>query len=255
MPVDGGSVWAQDAGGDGTPVVLLHPGWGDSRIWDSMLAVAGQPAGRCRFIRYDVRGFGRSPAPAAPYTLLADLIAVLDYLEVDQAVLVGHSMGGGTAIGFALAFPQRVSGLILVAPGIGDYPWPPEDPYGTEFEKAFAADSDEDLIALGLRTWAAAGHDLAAQAQVRSAVAAFSGQEEYERPDPPAYSRLGELEMPVALAIGELDYPMVIDAGRMIAERIPRCRTVQVPAADHLLPLRAPRLLADLIGECLPGPQ
>jgi 3-oxoadipate enol-lactonase len=63
VPVDGGEVWAEDTGGDGAPLVLMHPGWGDPTIWDPLL---GRLAARHRVIRYDARGYGRSPAPAAP---------------------------------------------------------------------------------------------------------------------------------------------------------------------------------------------
>jgi 3-oxoadipate enol-lactonase len=53
--------------------------------------------------------------------------------------------------------------------------------------------------------------------------------------------------VPAVIVLAELDYPMVTDCATAIARRIPGCRTVTVPGADHLLPLRAPRLLADLI--------
>jgi 3-oxoadipate enol-lactonase len=246
IPVDGGEVWADDTGGAGTPLVLMHPGWGDSTIWDPML---GRLAARYRVIRYDERGYGRSPTPVAPYTQLADLAAVLDHLGVAQAVLVGHSGGGVPALGLALAEPARVRSLVLIAPGVQDYPWPQDDPYWSEFGKLFEAGDREGLTALGLRTWAAAGADPAAQAQIRSAVAAFFRMGDHEQPDPPAYQGLGEIGAPTVLVIGELDYPMVRECGNAIAGRIPGCRTVVVPGADHLLPLRAPALLADLITE------
>jgi 3-oxoadipate enol-lactonase len=75
IPVDGCEMWAEDTGGDGRPLVLMHPGWGDSTIWAPML---GGLAGHFRVIRYDARDYGRSPAPAAPYTQLGDLMALLD---------------------------------------------------------------------------------------------------------------------------------------------------------------------------------
>ena len=68
------------------------------------------------------------------------------------------------------------------------------------------------------------------------------------RPDPPAYSRLGEIKAPSVLAIGDLDYPMVRDCAGRIARPIPGCRMIVVPGADHLLPLRAPDALAGIIG-------
>jgi 3-oxoadipate enol-lactonase len=250
--VSGGEIWAEDSGGNGPPLVLLHPGWGDSSIWDPMLAALAQLPRQFRVIRYDTRGFGKSPAPVAAYTHLADLTAILDHLEVAHAVLVAHSGAGSPAMSLALAEPQRVRQLILVAPGVQDYPWPTGDSYFTEFGRLFEAGDRDGLVALGLQTWAAAGADPAAQAQVRVAVAAFFRQGEFERPDPPAYERLGEITAHSVLVIGDLDHPMIHDAAAAIANRIPGCSTVTVPDADHLLPLRAPRRLADLINSIVP---
>jgi pimeloyl-ACP methyl ester carboxylesterase len=246
IPVAGGEVWAEDTGGDGLPLLLMHPGWGDSAIWDPVI---GRLAAGHRVIRYDARGYGRSPAPVAPYTQSGDLATVLDHLGLGRAALVAHSGSGGPAICLALDQPDRVSALILVAPGVEDYPWPGDDPYVAEFGARFAAGDREGLVALGLRTWAAAGADPAAQAQIRSAVAAFFAIGELMRPDPPAYGRLGEVTAPSVLAIGDLDYAMVRDCGERIAARIPGCRLIVVPGADHLLPLRAPDALADIIAE------
>lgn len=176
-------------------------------------------------------------------------MAVLQYLRAEQAVLVGHSGGGGTAIGLTLAHPEQVSALILAAPGTQDYPWPDDDPFFAEFGRLFAAGDRDGLAALGLRTWAAAGADAAARAQIRSAVAAFFAQGEHEDPDPPAYPRLGDIKVPAVLVVGELDSQMVRDCDESIAERIPGCRKIIAPGADHLLPLRVPDLLADLISE------
>ena len=244
IPVDGGEVWADDTEGDGTPLVLIHPGWGDSAIWGPLLAALG--AGY-RVIRYDSRGFGRSPAPAAPYTQLGDLTAVLDSLGVARAVLVGHSGGGGPAIGLALAQPERVQALVLVAPGVQDYPWPGDDPYFSEFGRLFTAGDRDGLVRLGLRTWAAAGSDPAARAQIGSAVTAFFRQGDFERPDPPVYARLGEIGVPSVLVIGDREYPVVRECGDRLAAAIPGCGVIVIPGADHLLPLRAPGRLAGII--------
>ncbi|HEX7994593.1 MAG TPA: alpha/beta fold hydrolase [Streptosporangiaceae bacterium] len=255
VPVEGCAIWADDTGGPGAgsfdaggrdAVVLLHPGWGDARIWDDVLA---RLTGRRRVVRYDTRGYGSSPPPAAPFTQVRDLIAVLDQLEIARAVLVGHSGGGGTAIGLAIDQPHRVSALVLLAPGVPDYPWPGDDPYWQQFEAAFTAGDPDALAALGMRTWAAASADPAAKAQIRAAVAAFFRLGDFEQPDPPAFSRLGEIAVPAVVAVGDLEYPMVADCGRAVAERIPNCQLITVPGADHLLPLRAPELIADLVDQ------
>lgn len=243
MPVDGGRLWADDTGGDGPVIVLLHPGWGDSSIW---LPVLERLPSRYRVIRYDTRGYGRSPAPAAPFTQLADLVAVLDDRGAGRVVLAGHSGAGGTALGLALAAPARVRALLLLAPGLQDYPWPDDDPYNGKFAELYAAGDREGLTDLGLRTWAAAGADPAAREQARGAAAAFFRVGELERPDPPAWSRLGEVRAPAVVVTGDREYPMVARCAAEIAARIPACRQLPAPGADHLLPLRVPDMIARL---------
>jgi 3-oxoadipate enol-lactonase len=244
IPAEGGPIWAQDSGGPGVPVVLANSDWCDSSSWDLVISRITSPP---RIIRYDNRGYGKSPAPAAPFSQAGDLAAVLDYLEAGPAVVAGHSGGGGTAIGLALARPELVGALILAAPGCQDYPWPQDDPYAIEFGALFTAGDRDGLVALGLRTWAPGTDPAAAAAQIRGAVAAFFRQGGYLSDDPPAWPRLGEISVPAVMVIGELDYPMVTDCSAAIAGRIPDCRTVVVPGADHLLPLCAPAVLADLI--------
>jgi pimeloyl-ACP methyl ester carboxylesterase len=246
IPVDGGTVWADDSGGDRPPLVLLHPGVGDSRIWDPVLPRLG---GRYRVIRYDARGYGRSPQPTGGYSRLDDLVAVLDHVGLARAPLVGCSMGGGAAISLALADPGRVSALVLLCPGVSGYDWPEEPELDAEYEALSAAEDLDGLVALGLREWAAAGAEPGVVAQLRSAVPGWLGEDRYARLDPPAFDRLGELDVPSVLLLGDRDRPALIACDEQIAARIPGCRLVRVPGVDHLPPLRVPDLVADLILE------
>jgi 3-oxoadipate enol-lactonase len=246
VPVDGGHLWADDTGGGDPALVLLHSGWADSSVW---LPVLDSLSPRYRVIRYDTRGYGKSPAPGAAFSQLGDLTEVLDHCDVTDLTVTGYSGGGGTAIGLALAEPGRVRRLVLLAPGVQDYPWPQDDPYVTEFGELFAAGDRDGLAALGVRTWAAAGADQAAQAQVRGAADAFFRLGDYERPDPPAYDKLSQIRVPTAVVIGDRDYPMVIRCAEDIAARIPGCQQIAAPGADHMLPLRVPGQIAELIGK------
>src|SRR4029077_14466828 len=119
IAVDGGEVWADDSGGDGPPLVLLHPGVGASRIWEPVLPAL---TASYRVIRYDARGYGRSPAPRTTFSLLADLVAVIDWYPLDRVARVGCSQGGPSALGVALQQPPRVSALVLLCPGVPGFP-------------------------------------------------------------------------------------------------------------------------------------
>ena len=250
IAVDGGEVWADDTGGSGRPVVLLHPGVGDSRIWEPVLpglAASG------RLIRYDARGFGRSPAPTVKFTLLADLIAVLDHLGLDRVAIVGCSQGGGSALGLAVEHPARVSALVLLCPGVPGYRWPeqPDDELDAAYERALQTGDVEALAGLMQRVWAAAGPTPAVMEQLRSAARAEISSGDLQQPDPPVFDRLGEISVPTSLLVGDADFPPLIAADRQAAARIPGCELTVVPGMDHLPPLRQPDLVLHVIKSTL----
>src|SRR5436190_22523092 len=99
--------------GDGAPpVVLLHEGIVDSRSWAKVVPLL---VPHHTVVTYDQRGYGRSPRPDGPYSLVEDLRSVLDAAGLDQAALVGTSRGGRIAIDFTLTHPERVTALVPVA--------------------------------------------------------------------------------------------------------------------------------------------
>jgi pimeloyl-ACP methyl ester carboxylesterase len=253
VTVDGGTVWAEDSGGDGPPLVLLHPGVGDSRIWDPVLAAL---TAKYRVIRYDARGFGQSPAPSVKFSLLRDLVTVLDHYDVQRAAFVGCSQGGASSLGLALAQPERVSALTLLCPGIPGFPYPEEDEdeddeLGAAYERAREAEDVEALADVMRRVWAAAGATPAVMEQLRSAARAALVAEDLELEDPPVFDRLGEISVPTSLMVGDADYPPLLESNRQAGPRIPGCEFVLVPGMDHLPPLREPALVLDLITRTL----
>ena len=250
IAVDGGEVWADDRGGGGPPLVLLHPGIGDSRIWEPVLPAL---TASCRVIRYDARGFGRSPAPTVTFSLLADLIMVLDYFGLDRVAIVGCSQGGGSALGMALEHPARVSALVLLCPGVPGYPWPeePDAELEAEYEHALETGDAEALAVLMERVWAAAGPTPAVLEQLRSAARAEISSRGLQQQDPPVYDRLGEISVPTSLLVGDADYPALIEADKHAAARIPRCELTVAPGMDHLPPLREPDLVLRVIKSTL----
>jgi 3-oxoadipate enol-lactonase len=249
IAVDDGEVWADDSGGDGRPLVLLHPGVGDSRIWEPVLPVL---TASYRVIRYDARGFGRSPAPTAKFSLLSDLISVLGYYGLDRAAFAGCSQGGGSALGLALQHPARVSALVLLCPGISGFPWPEEpDELEDDYERALGARDVEALAGLMRRVWASAGPAPAVMEQLRSAARAEISSGDMQQPDPPVYGRLSEISVPTSLLVGDADYPPLIQANRAAAARIPGCELTVVPGMDHLPPLREPGLVLRTIASTL----
>ncbi len=121
-PVTGtaGALVVDDGGRGGLPVVLVHSLAGNSTHWARQLQHLRQSR---RAVALNLRGHGRSDQPRnGDYSITAmagDVAAVADTLGLERFVLVGHSMGGGVALAYAGAQPERVAGLILLDP-IGD---------------------------------------------------------------------------------------------------------------------------------------
>ncbi|ADD42608.1 alpha/beta hydrolase fold protein [Stackebrandtia nassauensis DSM 44728] len=251
IPVEGGHIWADDSGTDGPVVVLLHPGVGDSRIWEPILP---RLTARYRVIRYDVRGYGRSPKPAAAFTYYGDFLSVVEHFGLDRVRLVGCSMGGGVASTFAVEQPQRVESLVLLCPGFPGFDWP-EDDTDAEMEALIKAADVNGLALLGMRLWARSEEDLPAWRQLQSAAAGWLAEAEFLGEEPPVFDRLGEVSAPTVLMVGDLDLSALIDSNVQASERIPGCRLVWMPGVDHLPPLREPGWVADTIVKHFEGTQ
>ncbi len=117
VEVDGTQL-AYEMAGTGHPLVLLHAGIADMRMWDEQMAPF---ADRYRVIRYDARGFGRSSPAVGPYSPRADLVGLLAALDVERAHLVGLSMGGTVALDAALERPDLISSLVIAGSSPSGY--------------------------------------------------------------------------------------------------------------------------------------
>ena len=251
--VDAGSArlacWTE---GTGPPVVLVHAGIADARMWDPLSAAL---AGDHRVVRYDLRGHGRSPLPPGPFRHVDDLAAVLAATTEEPAHLVGASLGGRVALDLALARPDAVRSLVLLGAVVSGYeadvPPPPLWP------QVVAADEADDLDALAdaeARIWLADPDgtrvpevlelvremNRIALANERSGIAE-------ERPVEPAADRLGALDRPVLVVDGGLDLDDIRLAADLLAERLPDVQRVRLPQAAHLPALERPTEVAGLV--------
>jgi 3-oxoadipate enol-lactonase len=100
-------------------VVLSHDGLLHSESWDAQF---GALAAGHRVARWDRRGYGRSPRPAAPFSSVEDLAAVVRALSDEPATLVGCSFGGFFSLQCALDHPRLVAALVLVGPVVTGLP-------------------------------------------------------------------------------------------------------------------------------------
>lgn len=260
---------AYDRGGPlgGTPVVLLHAGVADRRMWDPQWAgvTAAHDA-----VRLDLRGFGESDRPpVAVMDPVADVLAALEYLEVDSCHLVGSSLGAGVAVEVALSRPALVRSLLLAPPG---------GSLLTERSPALAAFAAAENAALergeidaaveaNINAWVVGqgrtldAVDPAVTASVRVMQRrAFEIDASWAYPDlewadlePPAAQRYPEVGGPVLLVVGGHDLEPVHRAADSIHAQITRARRVGFAHTAHLPSMEEPehflQLLLDWVEE------
>jgi 3-oxoadipate enol-lactonase len=240
--------------GTGPAVVLIH-GFGlDMRMWDTQLA---DLAAEFRVVRYDCRGFGTSGPldPAIPYTHSADLVALLDYLSIEQAALVGLSFGGQVALKTALLAPQRVLALVLLDSLLDGVPWDEESKAGlTELGSQLRAGG----LTAGRKAWLA--HPLFAAARRRPEVstklaemmADYPGQhwlgQDPHLPDSAAPIELLErLTIPALVIAGELDVPGFRAMTDVLGQRLPLAEKIFVEDAGHMVNMEQPAAVNALL--------
>ena len=135
--------------GDSGPVVILGHGLGGSHaVWYQQVAFFSQ---RYRVITWDQRGFGnstRSTGVIGPAPAVEDLARVLEHLEVERAHVIGQSMGGWSALGFAIDHPDRVVSLVLADTTAGIFT-PAIRQTLADYGKEIATDSSSTELPLG----------------------------------------------------------------------------------------------------------
>ncbi len=246
------------------PLVFLHAGVCDSRMWqgelDAFCAEGASPRG---VVAFDRRGFGRTASIDEPYSQVADLLAVLDALAIDRPVLVGCSQGGRIAIDATLAHPSRVAGLVLVAAAIGGEPEPGTvDPRLRRlFERYEDAERRGDVEAenrIAAHVWL--DGPLEPEGRVGGAVRDLFFAMNRIALDAPklgtadrpttSYANLGRIGVPTLVVWGSRDVPGVTATMRHAAQAIPRARAREIDAA-HLPNLEQPAAFREALRDFL----
>lgn len=252
VPIGEAKIWYAERGA-GPAVVLIHGGNLDSRMWDRQVTAL---APSFRVIRYDVRPYGRSSAPTAPYHAVDDLRALLDHLKIERAHLVGLSLGGRIAIDFSLRYPARADRVVVSGPGLTGFQWSPDAAFKPMAEAAGQGHPDR-AVELWLR------HPYMAPAMSNPALAdeirqiAHGNQHiwkltDYERFDsPPAMQRLGEIKVPLLVLVGERDVPDIHAIVRRLEDGVSGARVVRMPRVGHMLNMEAPDEFNQLVREFL----
>jgi pimeloyl-ACP methyl ester carboxylesterase len=242
-------IYYQECGSSPEAVVLLHDGVLDSAVWDD---VWPELCKKFHVVRYDRRGYGRSPASPAPYFETDDLVALLRHLKLERAAIVGSSHGGEISINFALAHPEMVEQLVLVGAVVGGMPYSAHFiERGEVFDKPLekgdvagaiaAARDDKYLIAPGNQ---AARNRMAALLTLSPQDLTHVPREIAPKP---ALPELHEIKVPTLLLVGDADIPDVHAHAGAIEAGIPRARRVVVSGVGHLMYLEKPKEFAELL--------
>jgi 3-oxoadipate enol-lactonase len=248
VDVNGARLWYDEAG-DGETVLLVHGGLGDSGLWEPVVPFLAE---RFRTIRTDLRFFGRSTGPAAPWSWQDDVVGVLDGLGIERAALVGLSLGGRIALDVALAHPGRLWAVVGVAPGLAGHDGAA---YTEEHEARYdaAEDKTEAMLEIDLEVWAPLGADDRIRRLWRATPDANplpDGVEPLAPPGAPAKERLGELAVPTLVVTASHDPAGFREIGPLVAREAPDARHVELDS-DHYLTLREPELLSGVLLEFL----
>lgn len=245
--------------GAGEPVLMIHAGVANLRMWD---AQAGALRDAYRVIRHDTRGFGRTETEAVEFSNRADIASLLDQLGEGAAHVVGLSRGAQIGLDFALEFPDRVRSLVFSGGGVGGYDAGDEAPPGWEEVEARVAAHDWEYVA-GWETayWVDGPGQPADRVDpaVRDLVhgwilETYRAEKEEGIPqplDPPANDRLGQLHAPLLVTVGDLDDSGTQAACRHLASVVPGARLEVFEGAAHMVNLEQPGRFNRLLREFL----
>jgi 3-oxoadipate enol-lactonase len=241
LDLAGSKIYYEECGTGAEAVVLIHDGIADSLVWDGVW-----PAFCKQFhtIRYDRRGYGRSPATTEIYTETDDLFALLRHLKIKRAMLVGSSHGGALAINFTLDHPSLVEQLILVGAVVDGYG------FSDQFLLRGLKNNEpgEKDVARLIANWANDKYLLAADhAEAKKKLQAILTanpqdltHDDMPRPSRPAVARLSEIHIPTLILVGDQDIPDVHAHAGVIENGIPNSRRVVVEDTGHLMYLEKP---------------
>jgi pimeloyl-ACP methyl ester carboxylesterase len=245
---------AYDVAGSGPPVLLLHAGLGDRRMWDAQVPAFAE---HFTVVRFDARGFGETRKPNASFSPYADAIGLLDHLRIEQAHFVGVSLGSQTAIEAAIAAPERVSALVAVAARTGTPVSPALRAGWQRVDELYEAGDIDGAVEYELRMWVDGpdrGPD-AVDPEMRERVremnaALFTRDDEAgeEIPlDPPVAGPLAEISAPTLILYGDKDVMDVRDAAAPLVNAIPGARLAVIQDAAHLPQMERPELFNEIV--------
>ena len=213
--------------GQGPAVVFAHGAGGNHLSWWQQVPVLAQ---QYRCVSFDHRGFGQSldiPNGPGSQAFVQDLKGLLDYLEIERTALVAQSMGGRTCLGFTLAYPERVSALVM-ADTTGGFSDAHMAQLRAEGEAALAGANPPP------RTYARHfPQEQPAQAFLYEQIRALNPPRHEVAVPGPTAEQVRALRTPTLLIVGEHDVIAPPAMMKMFQSYIPQAHLAEVAGAGH----------------------
>lgn len=241
--------------GTGLPIVFLHAFPLNRTMWATQEKVLSS---QFRIITIDLRGHGESDAPLWRYTLdqsADDVRALLDHLEIQQALFVGLSMGGYILFAFYRKYASRVKGLILA-----DTRAQADTVEGKEgrfqlaqlaYKKGPAAIADVMIPKLLSPATIQTRPDLVQQVRAMiegNQISGIAGDLMAMADRPDSVPLLSQITNPIQIIVGELDQATPLSDAKLMAEQIPNAHLTIIPNAAHLSNLEQPEAFNQIVG-------
>lgn len=252
VEVGNGEKLYYEMAGRGRNMVLIHGGLADSRLWDDQFRAFAK---HYRVVRYDLRGFGRSDFSMGPLSHVEDLAALLKFLRIRKATLVGLSLGGMVATDFTLEHPRMVERLILISSGLRAYQGIKNDK-AIEANKAAETEGLEKAIALWLdHPFFATGKNNPAYEQRMKAMLTDNFRTWGPTPAPivwtwpsaPVIERLPTIKAPTLVVVGSEDFVNILAIADILATKIPGAQKILMAGVSHHLNMEKPQEFNQLV--------
>jgi pimeloyl-ACP methyl ester carboxylesterase len=252
--IEGVKIYYELSGKDGIPLVFISGTGYNSSVWKPFQVPFFSK--RQRVLISDHRGLGQSDKPEEPYStrlFAKDIVGILNHLGVEEAHMLGHSMGGRVAQWIALDNPKRVRSLILASSGSGNFTKKPDYVRGIPldvaleigekgFKRYFENHAKSDFFFTPeFKRRNPAGYRKAVKAHLsrppplHAYLRHVIARQMHETTD-----RLHEIRAPTLVLVGEMDTKAMgtgshYDAARFLAENIPGAQFATVPRAKHAI--------------------
>jgi pimeloyl-ACP methyl ester carboxylesterase len=238
---DGVEIYYEDHG-QGLAILLSHGFGASASMWRGQVEALQRAY---RLIPWDMRGHGNSDSPAdqALYShqhTVEDMRALLDHLQIAQAVIVGHSLGGFMSLAFHVVYPQRVKGLILQGCGPGYRNADARVAWNARAEERAHRLETQGLAVLG------GGAEVRVSAPHSALGLARAARGILAQVDARVIDSLPHIRVPTLIIVGDRDTPFV-DGSHYMAARIPHATEVVVTNAGHGANVEQPEVVNEAI--------